>query len=379
VILQLQFAYSQNIKKAEYFFDNEPGIGMATPIAGFIADSTAGYTFTANIGNLTPGGYHYIYVRVMDSLGNWSVVSSQYFLVNPLGATPVITNVTFRLAQAEYFIDADPGTGHGIPMFIFAGDSINQAYTVNIASLSAGNHIIGFRVKDVGQNWSVVGTKSFLIKTTACSPPNALFSSDIVNAGSVTHLTNLSTNTNVGTTYLWKISKPPDSVMATTLNMSYTFASPGYYDVSLKAYNTDTCTSFWKQKVLVGPVLSKAITITGNTVFCDGDSVLLLAPNGSNFQWSTGATTQQITVKTSGNFQVTYIDLNGNGAVSNIVSVLVNPVLSLTVTVSPANNGLSNGSALATVSGGSGYIYTYNWSTTQTTPVVQGLLPEPIL
>ncbi|MFZ4740411.1 MAG: PKD domain-containing protein [Bacteroidales bacterium] len=374
VILQLQFAYGQNITKAEYFYDTEPGIGMGIPIPGFIADTTSGFTFTANVSGLD-AGYHYLYVRVMDSLNIWSVVSNQFFLINPLETQQITNNISFQLSKAEYFIDTDPGVENGISMFMLSGDTLNQTYTINIAQLALGNHIIGVRVKDITGNWSVTETKVFIIKNTACSSPNAFFAADTVNASNLTHFTNLSTNINSGTSYLWKIIKPNETITGTTKDFSYTFDNPGYYDVILKVSNSDTCTSFWQQKVIVGPVLSKLITITGSLTFCNGDSVLLLAPAGSNYQWSNGNTTQQITVKTSGVYQVIYKDTYSYGAVSNQISVKVNPVLDLTVDVSPANNSLSNGSAFAIVNGGSSYIYNYTWSTGEHTMMATGLAP----
>ncbi|MEI8201651.1 MAG: PKD domain-containing protein, partial [Bacteroidota bacterium] len=374
VILQLQFAYSQSITKAEYFFDTEPGIGMGIPIPGFIADTTTGYTFTVTAWQLE-AGYHNIYVRVMDSLNNWSVVSTQFFLLNPLETQQVVSNISYRLSKAEYFIDTDPGVGNGIPMFIFSGDTLNQSYTINTIGQTVGAHILCVRTKDIVGKWSVISALPFTIKNTACTPPNANFSSDVVNAGNVTHLTNLSTNVNLGTTYLWSISDPPNTITGTTKDFTYTFSNPGYYDVSLKVSNSDTCTSYWQQKVVVGPALSTSISITGNSVFCYGDSVLLNAPNGSNYQWNNGATTQQITVKSTGSFQVVYTDAYGYGAVSNQVNITVNPVLSLSVDVSPANNALANGSAMANVSGGTGYLYTYNWSTGAHTMMACSLVP----
>ncbi|MFZ4399671.1 MAG: hypothetical protein ACOYO1_06535 [Bacteroidales bacterium] len=374
VILQLQFAYGQNITKAEYFYDTEPGIGMGIPIQGFVADTTNGFTFTANVSGLD-AGYHNLNVRVLDSLNTWSVVSSQFFLINPLETQQITNNISFQLSKAEYFIDTDPSVGNGISVFMLSGDTLIQSFTINIAQLALGNHIIGVRVKDITGNWSVAETKTFNIKSTACSSPNAFFTSDTVNAGNLTHFTNLSTNINQGTSYLWKINKLNDTISGSAKDFSYTFAMPGYYDVILKVSNTDTCTSFWQQKVIVGPVLSKLITITGSVTFCNGDSVILLAPNGSNYQWSNGSTTQQITVKTSGSYQVNYMDTYGYGTVSNQVNVKVNPVLDLTVDVSPANNSLPNGSAMAIINGGSSYIYNYNWSTGEHTMMCNGLAP----
>ncbi len=373
VILQLQFAYSQNVTKAEYFYDTEPGIGMGTPIAGFVADDSLGFTFTANVWGLE-AGYHNLHIRVMDSLNVWGVISTQFFLLNPLESPHIPDTLVFRLAKAEYFFDTDPGVGNGVPMLMFAADTLNQSYTFDASALAVGSHIVGVRVKDIRGNWSVIGSSTFIVSSPTCTPPHAFFTADLVNAGSQTHFTNQSTNTVFGTSYLWTVTDQSNTFTDVTLNYAHTFANPGYYDVLLKVKNVDTnCISYWREKVFVGPALSRNITVSGNTTFCDGDSVLLTGPIGTNFQWSTGALTQSIYAKTAGSYQVSYFDAYNIGVVSNIVNVTVNPVLSLSVDVSPANNGLSNGSAMANVSGGSNYLYSYNWSTGQHTQMAAGL------
>ncbi len=347
---------------------------MGTPISGFVIDTAVNYTFTANVSGLSVG-YHTLYVRVKDSSSQWSIVAPQLFYVFPFASYPVVISNTLRLSKAEYFIDSDPGQGNGISMFIFSNDSLNQAYTINTSALSVGTHIIGIRVMDIGGIWSVINSKQFNVINTSCSPPHALFTYDTVNSGNITHFTNLSTNVNVGTTYLWKIIRSTDTITATTNNFQYTFTNPGFYDVILKVSNSDTCTSYWQQKVIVGPLLSQNIIVTGNTVLCNGDSVSLQAPNGSNYLWSNGAITKTIIVKTSGVYQVIYVDLNNNNVASNQVKVIVKPTLDFTITVSSANNSMANGSAYATPTGGSNINYQYSWSTGQTAPMVSGLVP----
>lgn len=79
-----------------------------------------------------------------------------------------------------------------------------------------------------------------------------------------------------------------------------------------------------------------SITATGKTTFCQGDSVKLTASTSSSYNWSTGAKTQSITVKSSGSYNVTVADANGCQSSANAVSVTVNanPVPS----ISPAGN-----------------------------------------
>jgi len=66
------------------------------------------------------------------------------------------------------------------------------------------------------------------------------------------------------------------------------------------------------------------ITANDSTNFCQGDSVILIANQGISYQWSTGDTTQNVTINQSGNYMVTVLDTNGCSATSPPLTVTVN-------------------------------------------------------
>ena len=68
--------------------------------------------------------------------------------------------------------------------------------------------------------------------------------------------------------------------------------------------------------VMVGVyVLSKAnVTITGEHYFCGEESITLTANNAVSYLWSTGATSQSISVQNTGNYSVTITDIRGCSA-----------------------------------------------------------------
>ena len=62
--------YSQNINYAEYFIDNDPGYGNAYSVT--VTEGTdITVDFTADLSSV-PNGFHVLYVRARDELGNWS-------------------------------------------------------------------------------------------------------------------------------------------------------------------------------------------------------------------------------------------------------------------------------------------------------------------
>jgi len=108
-----------------------------------------------------------------------------------------------------------------------------------------------------------------------------------------------------------------DGTTATTLNSSqssgtHVFSSPGKYTVTVHAvYICGDTTMTTTVNIYAFPVVNLGGTIT----VCTASSLVLDAKNpGMQYEWSTGAVTQQITVNTSGKYYV-IVDNNGCGAV----------------------------------------------------------------
>ncbi|MCB0430645.1 MAG: gliding motility-associated C-terminal domain-containing protein [Flavobacteriales bacterium] len=89
--------------------------------------------------------------------------------------------------------------------------------------------------------------------------------------------------------------------------------------------DTNSCANTGTVKVTIYPL--PTLNVGSDIDFCEGDSAKLTVTNGASYLWSTGATTQSITVKTTGTYSVTVTD---NHSCSNSASVNVtvhpNPV-----------------------------------------------------
>ncbi len=111
--------------------------------------------------------------------------------------------------------------------------------------------------------------------------------------------------------------------------------------------------------VAVGTSLAPAVTASGPTTFCTGDSVVLTAEAGhATYLWTTGETTRSITVTQSGTYAVTVTDTTGCRGTSAPVTVTVGTTLSPVVT-GPA--AICPGDS-AVLDAGTGY-ETYQWNT----------------
>ena len=141
------------ITNAEYFFDNDPGVGNGYSLSIAALSDSASITTSINIGNI-PTGQHYLYVR-MKANGQWGLTQFQPFYVSA-GSGAIITN-------AEYFFDNDPGAGNGLPFSISAAaDSATFNGGINVGNLSVGLHYAYVRMKANGQ-WGLTQFKSFFV------------------------------------------------------------------------------------------------------------------------------------------------------------------------------------------------------------------------
>jgi hypothetical protein len=161
--------------------------------------------------------------------------------------------------------------------------------------------------------------------------------------------------------YLW-------STGATTQSINATLS--GNYFVTVTDTNGCSKTS-GVQNLNVNAIPVVNISAVGTTSFCQGDSVTLLSSPASFYLWSNGATTQQITVNTAGNYSVTVTDANNCSNTSTAQNVIVNaPPLVM------ANSAIVclGDTVLLTATGAT----TYSWSTGATTAAitVSGLIPQ---
>jgi PKD repeat protein len=351
-----------NIKKMEYFFDTDPGPGNAYPLVVSPPMNTIDDDYLIDFAGLSPG-LHKLTIRAENELDEWGIEKTISVLIdNPL--PPVDVN-EYPLVRGEYFFNTDPGEGNGIVFHVPTDQNFDIKRIANISSLQTGSYKLGLRVQDLSGQWSASRFINFTVVTPPCAVPVADFSFTMVNAGMPVTLTNQSTNADPSATFIWDILAN-GSTEYTSENANHTFAQSGIYDVLFTISNGAGCFSSIVKQVHIGPVLSNLITPNGPLVFCSGGEVILTAPAGTNYLWSNGQTTQQIIVTESGSFEVSYTETGGVNRLSNMVQVTVHPSLQTTLTVSPANENISNGSANVVTSGGTGYTRTYVWSGGQT-------------
>jgi len=155
------------------------------------------------------------------------------------------------------------------------------------------------------------------------------------------------------------------STGATT--QSITVTTSGTYTVTRAASGCTSAASAGTT-VTVNPIpATPTITAGGPLTFCGGGSVVLTSSSATGNTWSTGATTQSITVTTSGTYTVTRAASGCTSAASAGTTVTVNPIPATpTITAGGPLTFCAGGNIVLTSSSATGN----TWSTGATTPSI---------
>jgi hypothetical protein len=106
-----------------------------------------------------------------------------------------------------------------------------------------------------------------------------------------------------------------------------------------------------------------ALTVSGNTSLCPGETVTLTAPAGYTYYWSNNSNSQSITVSQTGNYSVNMVDDSDCIAISNTIQVEVVQDETPTITLNGEERFCSGGMVTLSSSEAS----SYEWSNGLTT------------
>lgn len=162
--LFLAAASFAQVKKAEYYFDNDPGFGNGTTIGFFQSAKDTTFSFSAGINSLS-NGIHRLFVRSYDSVTKaWSQSIPKLFF-----KTAIMSNPLANITHAEYFFDTDPGVGSATPALVSLGTDVTISFGANIAALSSGIHQLFVRTRDANGRWSL-SNHQFFYKELLAAP-----------------------------------------------------------------------------------------------------------------------------------------------------------------------------------------------------------------
>ncbi|MBL0024881.1 MAG: gliding motility-associated C-terminal domain-containing protein [Saprospiraceae bacterium] len=159
-----------------------------------------------------------------------------------------------------------------------------------------------------------------------------------------------------GMSYLWNNGATNESIIVTN-NTNYL--------VTVTDANGCKNTAIHNLNVVSPPQAN----ITGRPEICTGENTIFTSSAGSNYLWSNGMTTSQITLQNEGIYMVTVTDIQGCNSIA-ARSLIVNKLPQISIS---GVNGLCGGnSSTLTATGG----VTYIWSNQATTSSINVSLPS---
>ncbi|MBK8516020.1 MAG: hypothetical protein IPL55_06940 [Saprospiraceae bacterium] len=141
----------QNVVQLEYFWNNDPGVNMATNVP-ITASPVIDVNFSPITAGLTPG-FNVLYVRGKNEGNIWSMPIQKTIYFYP--------DVPSNSQKIEYYIDTDPGLNNGIAVLTTGDSLIDQTFNIDLNSVSHGLHLIGVRMRDQHGFWSITRTHVF--------------------------------------------------------------------------------------------------------------------------------------------------------------------------------------------------------------------------
>lgn len=223
------------------------------------------------------------------------------------------------------------------------------------------------RAVDNAGNISVVTSLVSLPACTACAPLTAS-TSGIVNVICFGQSTGSFSATTTGGTSPYNYTlKRGSNTVATFSNVSgsqnFTTLPAGTYTLNIT--DNGGCPGSTTIIITEGPAIVP-VTTSGNAACGTSNGTISVTASGGagsfTYSWSSGASTQTVSGLTAGTYTVTVID--GNNCTTTAVASVSNspsPTINSLNGTSPLCNGNTNGSAVVSVSGGSGAL-TYSWS-----------------
>lgn len=292
----------------EYWLDNNYDSKVTIPIAAASIYQLIDSLPFANAAN----GLHTIHIRFQDQKGQWSTVLSQFFQKLPA----ISSNIPNLVTAYQYWVD----TAAASRTLVNLPDPANP-YTlltdIDLATVPKGNHEFHIQFKDTLGMWSCVLTDTFYKYPT----PKAQFIADtyiLCDTGTVT-FTNQSFDAD---TLTWHFG---DGATSNLTDPTHYFGTPGVYQVKLIA--SDTTESVTDSiTVDINVVQTPVFTLGHDTSMCAGMQLVLDAGAvGDQYLWSTGDTTQSITVTTADDYQLTVTNKHSCLHIDT-VHVIVNPL-----------------------------------------------------
>ena len=360
---------SYKIVTSEYFYDTDPGHGMATPIhTGPPADSVSIVTSLPTTG--LANGWHFLYVRVKDSLGRWSLNEVRPFEIcnNPPVITVQPTSIFTCINGTATFTVSSQGAG---TTFQWKKNGINISGATD--SIFINNNI---SISDTGQYTVVITglcgaiTSNPAILSILSAPAITTQPSgqSVCLGGNVQFIVVVSGS---NPSYQWKKdgTNIPGATTSTLAINGVAAANAGAYTLLV----TNSCGTVTTVAANLSIIPATTITVQPQTLsVCTGSSLNLSVTAtgaGLSYQWyknnnlisgatGTGYTMPAATAADAGNYTVVVTGTCGT-VTSNVAAVTI--LSAPAITTQPSGQSVCLGGNVQFSAVVSGSNPTYQW------------------
>ncbi len=301
-----------------------------------------------------------IYVNGTSACGNGPVSAGLPVTINPLPGNPGMIMGPATLCQNSTGIEYSINPVSGATAYTWTvptGATIVAGTGTNAITVDYSTTALSGVITVIPQNACGIGNSSTLTVTVNPMPVAPVIIAngpiEFCEGGSVV----LSATPGYAS-YLW-------SNGMTTQNITVT----AFGTYSVVASDAAGCASLPSNEITVNVhmLFVPVVTASGPTDLCEGSSVILSAPAGyASYLWNNGSTSQNITITTSGVYNVTITDALGCTSLPSAdITVTVHPIPPTPVILASGPVSFCAGGSV-TLSAPAGYA-SYQWSNGETT------------
>ncbi|REJ82829.1 MAG: hypothetical protein DWQ44_01560 [Bacteroidetes bacterium] len=323
---------------------------------------------------------------VVNTSGTFSVVVTDAFNCSSTSA-PVTVTVNSFVYNGTIFLETMGNPGGTVALNTYTGWANNGALVFSTTNNPPTTNPSDVRATTTSNYSGASGLGNVFMGTAGGTNPRDFLISGI-NTDGFSNLALSFGMLRTATTELLAVSVSSDGINYTPLTTSTQPAQnvwavvtcsgtiPATSNLRIK-FEKQTGVSFRIDDVrLTGTTNIITATAHGSTTFCQGGSVKISSNVATGNLWAPGSETSKIiTAGSSGNYFTTLTDLNGCTAVSNTISLTVNPTPSASVSTTDVTcNGGNDGTATANMTGGTApFTFSWNTSPVQTSNPATGL------
>ncbi|MCE2895980.1 MAG: gliding motility-associated C-terminal domain-containing protein [Flammeovirgaceae bacterium] len=260
-------ATAQTIARAEYFYDNDPGVGNATSLS-IAPGASINQTYNLSTSSLATG-FHTFNARVQDNTGKWSLFTTRTFYIIP---NPFILSPSTNITKAEYFYDTDPGVGNATNIPVTASPTQNLTINTPTTALTPGFHTANVRVRDDQGRWSLFTTRTFYLMPASALPANLVKLEYYVN-----------TDPGIGQATSVAIAQAP--TVNQLFNLNLPVLTPGNYTLNVRAKDSN---GYWSSRVsapfTIAACTPPSAPTAANGSRCGNGTITLTASGASGSQ-----------------------------------------------------------------------------------------------